>query len=572
EYEEYYDVECLFESENQAIVISKYEGYPFEIFNFEDKQVVFEGIIYNKTSESIRKELKEIIQSLDIIEHSIEKIKNFLASSSGDFIILIHSEKEKTSYIFNDRWGRLQSFYYNKNNKFIFSREIKFILPFLDKINYDKIGLLEHLAIRYTFGSNTIFSDIKRMLPGSLLVYKNEELIEEEILPLEFQFESLNLQSKEDYVQEAKRILTESAREQLKKLNDYIKCIDLSGGYDSRIIYSITHQLDKSVKPISIDLITGSEEDIAEEITKIYNDELLIVQPERKFDFKSIQELLYKTDGLVDGRITAGCYTNRQFLRMKFSKPVANFMGFGGEFLRHPKKQKRFHKDILDIIEIDSFPLYISTTSIKSFCSCLNLNDREIRNHWLKFFKLSYLEKTIEDIIVHYYFEYYRIFVGQGEDRERRHVWTVNPMMSNDWLIFATKQIPRNYCDYQFFEALLCSIDSNISIEKIPIFGGSFKKSELYNFIISNKIFINLGKIYTKLKWKRKLSKNLERAEMICEILRLYNESKSIQEYFNLNEVIKFTKREYGPNNWFIWQLLSLFLYIDKIDKKFKIK
>ena len=403
------------------------------------------------------------------------------------------------------------------------------------------------------------------------MIYENQILLEEEILSLHFTYEPLNLDLKEDYVQEAKKILTESTKSQLSKLNQYIKCSDLSGGYDSRMVYSITHQLDNSVKPISVDLITGSEKNIAERIAKVYNDNLIIIQPERKFDFKSIQILLYKTDGLVDGRITAGCYPNRQFLRKKFPEPIANFMGFGGEFLRHPKKQKRFHKNILDIIEIDSFPLYISKTSIKSFCACLNLNEKEIKRYWLDFFQSNYKENRIEDIIVHYYFEYYRIFVGQGEDRSRKHIWTVDPMMSNDWLIFATKKIPRNYCDYQFFDDLLNNIDLNISANNIPIFGSNFKKTKLYNFIISNKFLINTGKIYTKLKWKIKLSKDNERKEMKDEILRLYNDSKSIQKYFNLKEVINFTKREFGPNNWFIWQLLSLFLYMNAIEEKFEV-
>ncbi|HUT82283.1 MAG TPA: hypothetical protein VMZ29_13860 [Candidatus Bathyarchaeia archaeon] len=569
-YEKYYDIEFFLESKDNTIIISKYNGYPYEIYNFDEKIVILEGMIYNKTEKEINDELSEIINTINEKGNYKNKIKKFIESSSGDYIIVIHSKTDNATYVFNDQWGRLQCFYHSEKNKFIFSREIKFILHYFKNIRYSKIGLLEHLAIRYTFGSNTIFSDIKRMLPGYLLIYENQTFVEEEILPLNFNFEPLDFKLKKDYIQEAARILSESAKLQLSKLNQYTKCADLSGGYDSRIVYSITRQLDNTVRPVSIDLITGSEKIIAEKIAEVYNDKLVIIQPEREFDFDNTQNLLYKTDGLVDGRITAGCYPNRQFLRKEFPEPIANFMGFGGEFLRHPKKQKRFHKNILDIIEIDSFPMYISKTSIKSFCSCLDLNENEIKKYWLDYFQSNYNEKRIEDIIVHYYFEYYRIFVGQGEDRSRKHIWTVNPMMSNDWLIFATKKIPRNYCDYQFFEELLNNIDQNISINKIPVFGGNFKKSKIYNFIISNKFLINVGKIYTGLKWKIKLSKDNERKEMINEILSLYNESKSIQKNFNLKEVINITKREFGPNNWFIWQLFSLFLYMNKIEKKFE--
>ncbi len=560
------------EHKDFSLVFSGFNGYPFFKKETKDYLIYLEGKIYNKTDKEIEQDLVSLINSY-LNEGNFKKLlKNFVRSSSGDFLVFIYFFERKSFLFFNDRWGRLQSFYYHKNNVIIISREIKFILHYLDHIHYDKIGLIEHLAIRYTFGDQTIFNNIKRTLPGYLLSNNQNGFLAEENLPNDFSLKPYKDYSKEEYVKKAKDILLKSTKECLSKTQEYYRCIDLSGGYDSRAIFSSAYLEDESVIPISINLISGDESSVAEKVVDVYKTQLKRINPIRDLSQNSVMVQIYKTDGLVDGRITGGCYPNRKYLNLEYDGPVASYMGFGGEFLRHPKVYRKFHKSIIDVIKIDSFPLLVSNSIINNICRCLNYKQKDIYNHWREFFGNHYKESKMADKIAHFYFDYYRIFVGQGEDRARIHVWTVNPMMSNDWLLFSNTIIPRQFCDYDFFEQLLVEIDEKVSVANIPIWQLGFKRSNLYKYIVTHKFTINLGKFITKIIWMIKSRRTSERKNLIEATYELYNSSTTIQNLFNIKDIRRFHRNEFGPNNWFIWQLYSTFLYMKIIEERFPTK
>lgn len=570
-HEKYIQVKKI-EHNDFSVVFSGFNGYPFFKQETKDYIICLEGKIYNKTDKEIEQDLVSLINSYLNGEDYKKFLKDFVRSSSGEFLVFIYFFDRKSFLFFNDRWGRLQSFYYHNKKVIIISREIKFILHYLEKISYDKIGLIEHLAIRYTFGDQTIFKNIKRTLPGYLLSYNQNDFLVEENLSNDFSVKPYDEYSKEDYVKKAKDILLKSTKECLNKTQEYYRCIDLSGGYDSRAIFSSAYLLDESVIPISINLISGDESSIAEEVVNVYKTQLKRINPIRDLSQTSLMSQIYKTDGLVDGRITGGCYPNRKYLNLEFDGPIASYMGFGGEFLRHPKLYKKFHKSIIDVIRIDSFPLLVSNSIIKNICNCLNYKQKDIYNHWREFFNNYYRESKMSDKVAHFYFDYYRIFVGQGEDRARIHVWTVNPMMSNDWLLFSNTIIPRDYCDYDFFEQLLEEIDKKVSVANIPIWQLGFKRSKLYKYIVTHKFTINLGKFITKIMWMIKSRRNSERKNLMEATYSLYNSSITIQNLFNIKDIRRFHRYEFGPNNWFIWQLYSTFLYMKIIEKKFPSK
>lgn len=571
-YEEHILVKKILTTKSFSLIFSGFEGYPYFRYFTKTFSIFLEGIIYNLSSKDLKEALSQIAQIYLEKGNYKEIIKKFVLKSCGDFIGLIYFPNKEEFLLFNDQWGRLPCFYFKDSDKIMISREIKFILHYIPKIRYNRIALIEYLTVRYPLGNKTIFENIRRLIPGHLISYNKDEFTCTEIVGLNFEKLPQKSLSKKYFVEKGKNLLFSSTKDRLDKLKEFKIVIDLSGGYDTRAVFSAAFQVDKMIIPISIKLITGDESEVATQVAKVYGVDILRIQPKHDLSYPVVQDILYITDGFLYGYAAASGYQNRKHLRNQFKEPIANFMGFGGEFLRHPKKFKPFHKTMLDVIIIDSFPLYISQTIIKSSCRCLGVEEKEIFDFWTKFYNSTYKESRMEDKVAHYYFDYYNLYVGQGEDRARIYVWTVNPMMSSEWLKLATKEIPWNFCDYNFFEQLLSTIDPNIAVSKIPIWGSVFKRTRIYKFITSHKFSINLGKKYLRRKWKKMVKNDSQRKLMIEKILELYDTTESIQTYFHKDGVVNFCETEYGPNYWFLWKLLSLFLYINTVETRHSLK
>lgn len=205
-------------------------------------------------------------------------------------------------------------------------------------------------------------------------------------------------------------------------------------------------------------------------------------------------------------------------------------------------------------------------TLIESGCACLGINVQDVYSHWEDFFKLNYKEANLDDQVMHYYFDYYNTLVGKGEDRSRIHVWPVNPMMSSELLSFATIEIPRKMIGYSFFEELISAVDPRLAVTEIPIWDNAFWRSSAFKFIDGNRRLRNIGKSFYKWRWRRASKRDSKRGAMVQKTLELYKTTGSIQGCFDREGVINFIENECGPNSRFIWQLLSLFLFMNSVE------
>ena len=197
-------------------------------------------------------------------------------------------------------------------------------------------------------------------------------------------------------------------------------------------------------------MVTGDESSVATRVAKACGLKAILLKPNRDLSTSAMQDVLYKTDGFIDGWVATPSYQDTEELTRLVKEPVAEFMGFGGEFLRHPLKKQAYFKDMLDVI----YSAVPSTTLIKSMCRCLGLREPEVYDFWREFFNLTYKEVKIEDKVMRFYFDYYNLYVGEGEDRRRIYLWPVNPMMSSEWLSFSTKEVPRDMIGYELFEKI----------------------------------------------------------------------------------------------------------------------
>ena len=560
-----YEVKKLYQDDLISVFFNGYEGYPIDMVHDENYLIIIEGMIYNTSQEKIREELENMIQSETSFENISLKIQKFMQNYWGEYLIFLYSKITRVYYIFNDYQGRLPCFHKRiSNSNVIFSREIKFILCYLKLIKLDKYGIVEYLSLRYFLGNKTYFSDIKQFRGSSLITNKNDQIILKNLIKYDFTLNSNDVLNRKDSIVEVKNIILKSVKETINRIESKKTIlIDVSGGYDTRLVFSANSKYIKSLIPITFKLITGDESSVAEHVVNALDFKITIIDTKRNLLENNLEEIVFRTDGLVNAYSSISSHQDLLQAISRYDQPIIRINGFGGEFLRHPIKYKRFYKSMEDVIKDD----IISLSLVKSSCKILGLNEKEIYNYWKNYFEESYNEKSLKDKIMRYYFDYYNKLVSYGEDRQRLLVWPINPLLSNDIINYSTKKIDRRFINYKFFEELLEIIEPRVSVRNIKIWDKKIWRSWIIHEIKNSKLLSSIGKRFYKCIWNKRAKNNKKVSFLKLSILNYYKNSHILKTNFREEEIQKFCKKEIGPWNRFLWQLYTLFCYINLIEK-----
>lgn len=128
-----------------------------EIFNFKElrKSLVEKGCSFHSQSDT------EVLLKLYIHQRD-----NFLNRLNGFFSFCIYDKAEQTFFIARDRYGVKPLLYLFDEDKFIFASEMKSAVQYgIDKV-LDVTSLYTYLQLNYIPGPATIFSAVKKLLPG----------------------------------------------------------------------------------------------------------------------------------------------------------------------------------------------------------------------------------------------------------------------------------------------------------------------------------------------------------------------------------------------------------------------
>ena len=145
-----------------------------------DKWVVFNGEIYNfkELREDLEKSGHKFKSDTDteVILHAYEEYGyDCVNHFNGMFAFAILDNKKL--FIARDPVGIKPLYYYFDNGRFIFASEIKALLEagISAAVNYNSIDLL--LTYRTIPGNETLFCNIKKLLPGHYLIFEDKEII-----------------------------------------------------------------------------------------------------------------------------------------------------------------------------------------------------------------------------------------------------------------------------------------------------------------------------------------------------------------------------------------------------------
>jgi asparagine synthase (glutamine-hydrolysing) len=213
-----------------------------------DIWIVFNGEIYNH--DELRKDLESrghqyrTRSDTETIVHLYEQYgQDCVKHLRGMFAFVIWDRRQRTLFAARDRMGIKPLYYRWDGTSFLFGSEIKAILeyPGVDA-EFDRGTLAEYLAFGYITGPQTMYTGIRKLMPGHTL-----ELSERAGEPLIKQYWDLAV--KDDATPLSHEFYLRTYREKLESavsshlMSDVPLGVFLSGGLDSSAVAALTAKI-----------------------------------------------------------------------------------------------------------------------------------------------------------------------------------------------------------------------------------------------------------------------------------------------------------------------------------------
>jgi asparagine synthase (glutamine-hydrolysing) len=147
-------------------------------------QIVFNGEVYN--FQALRTELEAnghrfaTHSDTETIVHAYEEWgDDCVTRFRGMFAFAIWDAPRQRLFLARDRFGKKPLFLMESGGNLLFASEIKSLLAFPGaSARVDTSAIWDYLAYRYVPAPGTLFSDIRKLMPGNLAVWENGELTE----------------------------------------------------------------------------------------------------------------------------------------------------------------------------------------------------------------------------------------------------------------------------------------------------------------------------------------------------------------------------------------------------------
>ncbi len=228
--------------------------------------IVYNGEIYNH--QQLRKELEShghryrTKSDTETIVHLYEEYgAECVQRLRGMFAFAIWNRRTRRLFIARDRLGIKPLYYRFEGGTLLFGSEIKTILKYPDvKPGFNPGALAEYLAFGYIAGPETMFSGIRKLLPGHTLeIGETGEMKISQYWDLATPRDA-NEHSRDFYVKGYRDLLEESVASHL--MSDVPLGVFLSGGLDSSVVAALTQKIRR--EPIETFSVGYSEESFSE--------------------------------------------------------------------------------------------------------------------------------------------------------------------------------------------------------------------------------------------------------------------------------------------------------------------
>jgi asparagine synthase (glutamine-hydrolysing) len=198
-----------------------------EIFNYRElrKELEGKGIQFNSASDT------EVLLNLFIQEKEacLDKLNGF-------FAFCVYDQQEQTFFLARDRYGIKPLLYLYDEDKFLFASEMKSMLQYgIDK-ELDYTSLQTYLHLNYIPAPHTIFTHVKKLLPGYYLKISNKKLETGQFYSIA-EKPTASALNYEEAQKQLKNLLEDAVQRRL--VADVPVGAFLSGGVDSSVITAL---------------------------------------------------------------------------------------------------------------------------------------------------------------------------------------------------------------------------------------------------------------------------------------------------------------------------------------------
>jgi asparagine synthase (glutamine-hydrolysing) len=213
-----------------------------EIFNFKElrKGLIDRGVSFVTESDT------EVLLKLFIREG-----EGCLNQLNGFFSFCIYDKMEQTFFLAIDRYGVKPLYYLFDDDKFLFGSEMKAIHAYGINKDIDQASLYTYLQLNYIPAPDTIFSHVKKLLPGQRIKIRDGKISIQTYYTIPIDREAWDKPISYPEAQNKFQILLE-ASVQRRLVSDVPLGAFLSGGIDSSVIAGLASRHKPDLQTFSI--------------------------------------------------------------------------------------------------------------------------------------------------------------------------------------------------------------------------------------------------------------------------------------------------------------------------------
>ena len=578
-YDDTYYHEIIFKNSNMKIIFSGYKEYPYKIIKSNNKLILIDGAIYNKTDNQIKNQLLKIIPPImKGLTKNTELISDFVTSTDGEYVIYFIDTEISTLVILNDGLGRLPLYYYHDHNKFISGRALKFVVQNLLSVNLDDKALLEYFLFFVPLGNKTLFKNIFRLFPASIIItnYKTRQYNLYKTYSYNFD-ERLEEPGLKYYT----NILYDSFMQSTIWRKDYFRdrrsLIALSGGLDSRAVLMSLIKCGIDFEAITFrDFynITKRDLPVVNEIVKKYNIKNKLFDLPRN-NIKHMENLIFLKDGMNLNEIMGFVLFSLELIVKEYGKNIVWYTGDGGGYIVGPryfgKKIKSMHQLVNNLIERNSIH------KLDTIAMILKKSSKSIINYLCDYFSTYPEQNFIHKYDRFFFFEHLFKFSMEAEDRVRHYYWLTTPHYGIDFTLFAFKIKNSLLDNWIIYKEFLKSLDENcikikyanwglpLSSPLLPIYL-PIREIATRNMRFKNNIIKVLRFIKDPTIYGKKVKENQDVIELREYLNMLVNTDDFIKSYIDIGYLLKMASNE--KSTYRMYSLINIIKYLNLVENK----
>lgn len=245
---------------------------------------------------------------------------------NGSFAIVIWEINTQKLILVSDYAGLRPIFYFHQGKQFCFASEIKAILSLnWNSPKVDHRAMIDFLAFGYPQGDLTLFENIFRIQPGTILIYQNGHVELKEFFQIRYHPQVSN-KSDREHQEEVSMLLENSLLVRCKP--ELRVGLTLSGGLDTRLLLAICNHLNLRLPTYTYGSNNSGDQQRAKKLARIVGFPHFSYELEQDYVKQNASFIVERCEGRVDCFLSQGLLLNK----MKESSHVM-LLGNGGDYL-----------------------------------------------------------------------------------------------------------------------------------------------------------------------------------------------------------------------------------------------